>query len=85
MAREERVGATEDREVARGRPPGPKNDGRANPLKDRPPEVIRTVPREGGDTWRQGQAARPHFPMSRLQSSRGSQAPHLLLLTTGAT
>ena len=93
MAREERVGATEDREAARGRPPAPRRPlgprrGRMIKLpeeltprgdQDRPTE--RRCHVEAGP----GQAARFHSATSGVHPLREGQAPPPLLLTTGAT
>ena len=98
MAREERVSATKDREGARGRPPDPKETARPQILASEE-DTQRTDVQEGSGAvhrrsvarWHTprpaglGWATRPHLAASRLLTSRGSQAPPPLLLTTGAT
>ena len=87
MDREERVGATEDREAATGRPPVPKQSRLIKPPKGPTPrgDQDRPMGRRCHVEAGPGQAARPHFPASGVQPSREDQALPLHLLTTGAT
>ena len=60
MAREESVGAMDDREAAKGNPPGPRRGRLIKPLEEPTPGGDQDRPTEkGGATWRQGQAGRP--------------------------